>query len=405
MQKTKKFLSALLAVIMIVSVFSFSASAGVTELAPDAPENIAMKLEVEHEDGSAANSVIPGETVTVKIYVTARDPEARVYGGMFLIFFNSDIYTFVDGSRQWGVGGTTGGFIWNDALMAINDANNGVPYKNTVAKMTEEELAYGWNAAANIQVQNAAGTVNTNAPLIKANAAIPFLTFKLKVSDTVAPGTAAPIGIPVTAIAPLNTVRQNYTYIQTWTDADKTVTQNRARNFYVMDTIAELSVASATPTYSVEKAKSEVMFTGDKAHGTPDDLFTYRLTSKMTAADFTAINTNGNTITEVGFIAANASATDVDAAKAAVETGTALPTGWKTAKTDYISQANEASDAFFGCRIKNISHAAQDENITCAAYVAYTDADGATHYVWYAAPYEAAVSTGYNAAVSQWAQS
>lgn len=403
MQKTKKFLSALLAVVMIVSVFTFGASAGVTELDPSASENIAMKLEVEHEDGSAANSVSPGETVTVKVYVTAKDAEARVAGGMFLVFFNSDIYTFVEGSRQWGVGGTEGGFISNDALMAINGANDNA-YKNTVAQMSEEELAYGWNAAANIQVQNAAGTVNTNAPLIKANAAIPFLTFKLKVSDTVAPGTAAPIGIPVTAIAPLNTARQNYTYIQTWTATNKTLTQNKSRSLYAMDTIANLSVESAEATPVVAMSKSQVLFTGDKSTATPDDAFTYRLTSVVTADDLALMNTNGNSITALGFVAANASnAGTLAEAKAAVEAGTELPSGWKTASTTYISQADATANAYFGARIQNILHSSQLEDISVCAYVAYTNGD-VTSYIWYDAAVTAGVSTNYDAAVSAWAQ-
>lgn len=99
MQKLRKSLAAILAVVMLISVFAFGASAGVDPIDASATQNIAMKLEVEHADGSAATSVNPGETVTVNVYVTAKDAEARIYGGMFLIFWNSDIYTYVEGSR------------------------------------------------------------------------------------------------------------------------------------------------------------------------------------------------------------------------------------------------------------------------------------------------------------------
>lgn len=402
MQKTKKFLSELIAVVMIISVFTFGASAGVTDLDETATENIAMKLEVEHADGTVANTVSPGETITVKVYVTAKDVNARVYGGAFLCFFNDTIYEFVTGSRQWGVGGTTGGTIDNAALMSI--INSGNPYTLTTGAFTETEKAYGWNKAANIQVKNAPGTVNTNAPLIKNNAGTPFLTYQLKVLDNAVIGANASVGIPTTSIAPLNTTRANYTYIQTWTDSNVRVTQNKSKSLYVMDTIRDLTVASATPTptYKVEKAKSEALFTGDKSTGTPDDLFTYRLKSKVSAADLAAMTSNGNKIEALGFIAANKGTTGLDEAKAAVEAGTALPAGWETASTDYISQADASSEAFFGCRIQNISHAAQDTDITCAAYVAYSDGT-TTHYVWYAAPENAAVSSGYNAAVALWA--
>lgn len=69
---------------------------------------------------------------------------------------------------------------------------------------------------------------------------------------------------------------------------------------------------------AVAKYKTQVKFTGDKTTA-PDDLFQFRLTSVITAADFAAMNSNGNTIKSVGFIAANTGAADADAAKTAVE--------------------------------------------------------------------------------------
>lgn len=156
----------------------------------------------------------------------------------------------------------------------------------------------------------------------------------------------------------------------------------------------------SAPSYAVAKYKTQVKFTGDKTTA-PDDLFQFRLTSVITAADFAAMNSNGNTIKSVGFIAANTGAADAADAKAAVEKGTALPSAWKTASTDYVSQANASSDAYFGAIVKNISHASQATDIDCIAYVCYNDGT-ADHYVWYSAAVTAKVASRYDAAVAAW---
>lgn len=240
MQTIKKSISMLLAVVMLISVFAFSASAGVTPLDPSASQNIAMKVEVEHADGTPVTTVSAGEEITVKIYVTAKDPEARIAGGAIQLFWNSDVYDFV--SRTFGISS-----VDPETLYAVNNTQNS--YKNTVAKFTETEKSYGWNICGNFQVKNSAGTTNANASLIQANAANPFLTVVLKVKDSVADGVSAPIGVPETSIAPAN--RQNYTYIQTYTAASATITQNKAKNLYSLDTIYSVTTGSAAPTLAL----------------------------------------------------------------------------------------------------------------------------------------------------------
>ena len=154
----------------------------------------------------------------------------------------------------------------------------------------------------------------------------------------------------------------------------------------------------------VAKHKSQVRFTEE--NGDLADAFDYRLISVMTDADWDAyfVDADGNvTITAVGFVAANESdAAKLADAQAAVESGATLPEGWKTASTNYIQKADETSDAYFGCIIKGIKHSEQTEDIICSAYVAYTDADGQTGYVWYDEPIVAAVATNYDAAADAW---
>lgn len=397
MQKLRKSLSALLAVVMLISVFSFAASAGVDPIDSAATQNIAMKLEVEHADGTAATTVEPGETVTVNVYVTAKDAAARIYGGAIQFFWDSNVYTYVEGSRTWGLSS-----VDNAALYAVNNTQK--QYVNTVANMTPEEKAYGWNICGNFQVANAAGTVNTNASLIQAGSATPFISIKLKVSDTVADGTAASIGIPVTSIAPKNTTRMNYTYIQTWTDAATTVTQNKSKSLYIMDTIADLTVATPASGPAVAKSKAQVKMTPNSAT-TVEDAFSFRVTSVITDADWDAYFANSanpgatnNAIKRVGFVAyKGTTGFNLDTAKAVAQGNPAA--GYDVATTDYIQKANDTSDAFFGCRLE-ITSAATRSDVTYVAFVQYLDATGNTAYAFYDAEQQALLNTNYNNIVS-----
>lgn len=399
MQKLRKSLSALLAVVMLISVFSFAASAGVDPIDSAATQNIAMKLEVEHADGTAATTVEPGETVTVNVYVTAKDAAARIYGGAIQFFWDSNVYTYVEGSRTWGLSS-----VDNAALYAVNNTQN--QYVNTVANMTTEEKAYGWNICGNFQVANAAGTVNTNASLIQAGSATPFISIKLKVSDTVADGTAASIGIPVTSIAPKNTTRMNYTYIQTWTDAATTVTQNKSKSLYIMDTIADLTVATPASGPALAKSKAQVKMTPNSAT-TVEDAFSFRVTSVITDADWDAYFANSadsaattNAIKSVGFVAyKGTTGFNLDTAKAVAQ-GTPAA-GYDVATTDYIQKVDDASDAYFGCRL-DITSAATRSDVTYVAFVQYLDASGNTAYAFYEAEQQALLNTNYDTIVSNY---
>lgn len=173
---------------------------------------------------------------------------------------------------------------------------------------------------------------------------------------------------------------------------------NRGYTFIPLDTPRLL------PT--VAKYQTQVRFTGE--NGVVDDAFDFRLVSVISDADWDAffVNADGKcNITAVGFIAASESnAAAIAAAQAAVENGTQLPTGWKTASTNYIQKVDADSDAYFGCIIKGIKHSQQTENIVCNAYVAYTDENGKMVYAWYENAVTAAVFTGYDKALAAWLQ-
>lgn len=396
MQKLRKTLCAFLSVVMLISVFSIAVSAGVDPIDPAASQNIGIKLEVEHADGTEATTVNPGETVTVNVYVTAKQDDARIAGGMLFIFWDSNIYTYVEGSRTWGLSS-----IDPLALYEIN--NTSTPYKNTVSNFTEEEKAYGWNIAGNFQVSNSAGTNNTNASLIKENDANPFMSIQLKVSDSVLPGTSAPIGIPTTAIAPKNTTRMNYTYIQTWTDQSATVVHNKAKSYYVMDTIRDITVASDEPVVTgpaVTKTQAEVKMTLNADQTAVDYAaapFQFRVISSISEDDWnTYFNGDGSNIESVGFVAYKGDgAFDMETAKSVAMGGSAAD--YQAAKTDYIQKV-DGQPANFGARIDFTAR----ENVKDVTYIAFVQYD-TDQFAFYDTSFDADLNSNYDDIVSRYA--
>lgn len=369
----RKVLSVIMAVVMMISCFALMASAytyspsltaGEIKIIADADKTTVspgdvVKITMKIDPGSKTNLSALGNTI--------------VYNGDQLTPVGSKITEF----RTWE-GDFAESFANPNAAGNMN-FDTAKLYKN---QMTSEELAY-FNKGIMVL-----GSATSSAKRWNPKAGEAYMSFKMTVSDSVKPGDEIWVGVHEAG------------FLQG--SCSLAIDGKRQKNdvFDVTNSMVKLTVAGAEPSYSVAKYKTQVKFTGDKTTA-PDDLFQFRLTSVITAADFAAMNSNGNTIKSVGFIAANTGAADADAAKAAVEKGTALPSAWKAASTDYVSQANASSDAYFGAIVKNISHASQATDIDCIAYVCYNDGT-ADHYVWYSAAVTAKVASGYDAAVAAW---
>lgn len=369
----RKVLSVIMAVVMMISCFALMASAytyspsltaGEIKIIADADKTIVspgdvVKITMKIDPGSKTDLSAFGNTI--------------VYNGEQLTPVGSKITEF----RTWE-GDCAASFANPNASGNMN-FNTAKLFK---AQMTEEELAY-FNKGIMIL-----GSATSSALRWNPKAGEAYMSFKMTVSDSVKPGDEIWVGVHEAG------------FLQG--SCSLAIDGKRQKNdvFDVTNSMVKLTVAGAEPSYAVAKYKTQVKFTGDKTTA-PDDLFQFRLTSVITAADFAAMNSNGNTIKSVGFIAANTGAADAADAKAAVEKGTALPSAWKAASTDYVSQANASSDAYFGAIVKNISHASQATDIDCIAYVCYNDGT-ADHYVWYSAAVTAKVASGYDAAVAAW---
>ena len=369
----RKVLSVIMAVVMMISCFALMASA--YTYSPSLTTG-----EVKISATADKTTVSPGDTVKITMTI---DPGSKTD---WAAFGNTIVY---NGEQLTPVGSKITEFRTWEGDCAASFANpnaagnmNFDTAKMLKAQMTEEELAY-FNKGIMIL-----GSATSSAKRWAPKAGEAYLSFKMTVSDSVKPGDEIWVGA------------HNATFVRGTTYFALGSKRMANTEYDLTNSMVKLTVAGAEPSYSVAKYKTQVKFTGDKTTA-PDDLFQFRLTSVITAADFAAMNSKGNTIKSVGFIAANTGAADADAAKAAVEKGTALPSAWKAASTDYVSQANASSDAYFGAIVKNISHASQATDIDCIAYVCYNDGT-ADHYVWYSAAVTAKVASGYDAAVAAW---
>lgn len=386
LKTSKKVLSVVLALVLVLSTLTVCSFA--------AFDSSTQKLGFVLVPDKDITKVQNGDKVTFTLYLDVADFSQNVSVAKLMFLYDSSAYS-VDNSYT----------CLNDFAKFYKDgtasslASRSANWKKLIAGTTQDisafDKAYVWSGAADSNKDwDEDGTGNTA---------------KQGFSLTQEKGTRTPAELQFTFTVLDNTktldvmvcnnfaTKSTLQYFKTTDGATQTNLDQGEVNTELASAMVN-NPGVANP--AVAKYKTQVKFTGDKTTA-PDDLFQFRLTSVITAADFAAMNSNGNKIKSVGFIAANTGAADADAAKAAVEKGTALPSAWKAASTDYVSQADASSDAYFGAIVKNISHASQATDIDCIAYVCYNDGT-ADHYVWYSAAVTAKVASGYDAAVAAW---
>lgn len=386
LKTSKKVLSVVLALVLVLSTLTVCSFA--------AFDSSTQKLGFVLVPDKDITKVQNGDKVTFTLYLDVADFSQNVSVAKLMFLYDSSAYS-VDNSYT----------CLNDFAKFYKDgtasslASTSANWKKLIAGTTQDisafDKAYVWSGAADSNKDwDEDGTGNTA---------------KQGFSLTQEKGTRTPAELQFTFTVLDNTktldvmvcnnfaTKSTLQYFKTTDGATQTNLDQGEVNTELASAMVN-NPGVANP--AVAKYKTQVKFTGDKTTA-PDDLFQFRLTSVITAADFAAMNSNGNKIKSVGFIAANTGAADADAAKAAVEKGTALPSAWKAASTDYVSQADASSEAYFGAIVKNISHASQATDIDCIAYVCYNDGT-ADHYVWYSAAVTAKVASGYDAAVAAW---
>lgn len=393
MFKTKKFISVLLALAMVFSVFAISATAWTGDGTQE------LKFDVVADK----TTVNPGDTVSVecKLNLAEGGTWANTFGGFAISWMYNDAVltptTLVYGdivsnfSQQRPIG-----------KIVVATALNQVKSTSTA----EEQAAWdanGYNAICKIQAVKDAATEYGSQGYWEAVDGMTLFTVTFTVNDSVAPGTAVNFDM----ISGL--FNKNHIYLQAIDTTNRNKGTNKYGAQYYDASTASLALTVAggeTPATPVlTKTSAQVKMTPNSAT-TVEDAFQFRVVSKISDADWNTYFANTgvadattNAITSVGFVAYKGTeGFSLDTAKA-VAAGTAAD-GYSVATTDYI-QHTDGADAQFGCRLE-ITSAETRSDVTYVAFAQYVDASGAAQVVFYDAAYEALLATNYTGIVASY---
>ena len=380
MNRTKKVLSVLLAVVMLVSCMAVSVFA-----VPADGKEVAYRLVTDKEWYN------PGDTITFTLYVDVRDFDVAYGAGSFYFSYDSAYLAPEVTNRQF-----VGDMIYKPAGAVTSSAavHNGI--KNALAETGEDAL---YNASFVV-----AGIWDTDSGVPSADgfkftsADTPQITFQMKVSETAEVGSVGYLGMSQAAL--------NVTGRGAYLSYAGGRTRVPADSFDLSQAIAYFNIgepAAAGPV--VAKSRAQVKMT-PTSETTVADAFTFRVISTITDADWDAYFANtaagGDTsaIQRLGFVAYKGTeGFDMETAKAVAQ-GT--PTeGYDVAWTDYVQKTSDTADAYFGARLEITSEETRSD-VTYVGVVEYLNADGTTAYAFYDAAGEALLNTNYDTIVEDY---
>lgn len=376
---SKKVLSVVMAVIMLLSCCALAASA--YTYAPTQTTG-----EVVISATADKTTVNPGDEVTITMSIN------RGSKGELGAFGNTIVY---NGDQLTPVGTTPQTFrTWEGdcaASFANPNASGNMNYAVATqlkAQMTEEELAYFTKGIMIL------GSATSSALRWNPTDTEAYMSFKMTVSNDVQPGDEIWVGTPQAAFV------KGVSY---FAEGTKRMTNDV---YDLTNSMVKLTVAGGEAEAPVlTKTSAQVKMTPNSAT-TVEDAFQFRVVSKISDADWNTYFANTgvadattNAITSVGFVAYKGTeGFSLDTAKA-VAAGTAAD-GYSVATTDYI-QHTDGADAQFGCRLE-ITSAETRSDVTYVAFAQYVDASGAAQVVFYDAAYEALLATNYTGIVASY---
>ncbi|MGN0569980.1 MAG: hypothetical protein ACI4N4_05695 [Candidatus Fimenecus sp.] len=370
MKMTKKVLGILLALSMLVGVFSVMASA----LAPDSAVDLLISVDKA--------TYAPGDEIvlTLSEQVIAAVGNMTI-GGQYTIGYDSAVVKPYHGTsttlEDHGFSAIAPGYDSSMSTISFN-ANN-------VANgdyIDDSQAAYGWDETIMYAVATLGDEFDaTTTP-------VDLFSVKMKIADDAAPGTYT-IGFNAGAYINFTSYADDAINHGIW-GHDPSYPGVAANFTYGTCTF---TVASAAPTSILNPGKSQIRF--DKNDdGTYANKFAVRQLAVISGADFE--NTFGATpeaqkaaIAEVGYVFARTSTVakfDVDTAKALIENGTAaagytkLTVDYITTKADLVGEGNYG----FSCIVTDIPAADNGDGVYALAYIKGTD--GTFHYYPSAAP-------------------
>lgn len=390
MAKTKKVISIVLALVLMISTCAFSAFAWTGT----------DQQEIRLEAVADKTTVQPGDTIklSVKLYKNDAGTWQNALAGFNISwFYNSSLITpesveYGDIVKDFTQIRPVGKIV---AATAIKQAKE--------ASTSDEQAIYeanGYNTICKIQALKDANTTFGSQGYWESVDGMTLFTITLKVSDTAAAGST--IGFDMFS----GLFAKNHTYLQSVDTSNKKATNKYGAAYYdSSDASVTLTVGTPAPAGpAVTKAKSQVKMTATSATTVADE-FSFRVISKISDSDWDTYFKNtgvaGATtdyITAVGMVAyKGAAAFDADTAKKVVAGTPAAD--YSAASTDYISKVSDTADAEFGAIIK-ANHSTLKNDVTYMGFVQYVDASGNAQTIFYETAGTAALSTSYDTIVN-----
>lgn len=387
MAKTKKVISIVLALVLMISTCAFSAFAWTGT----------DQQEIKLEAVADKTTVQPGDTIKLSVKLYKNDAgtwENALAGFNISWFYNSSLITpesveYGDIVKDFTQIRPVGRIVAANAIKQAKEAS-------TASEQAIYE-ANGYNTICKIQALKDANTNFGSQGYWESVDGMTLFTITLKVSDTAVAGST--IGFDMFS----GLFAKNHTYLQSVDKSNKKATNKYGAAYYdSSDASVTFTVGTAGP--AVSKAKSQVKMTATSATTVADE-FSFRVISKISDSDWDTYFKNtgvaGATtdyITAVGMVAyKGAAAFDAETAKKVVA-GTPA-TDYSAAKTDYISKVSDTADAEFGAIIK-ANHSTLTNDVTYMGFVQYVDASGNAQTIFYETAGTAALSTNYDTIVN-----
>lgn len=392
MAKTKKVISVVLALVLMISTCAFSAFAWTGT----------GQQEIKLEAVADKTTVQPGDTIKLSVKLYKNDAgtwENALAGFNISWFYNSSLITPVsveygDIVKEFTQIRPVGRIVAANAIKQAKEAST-----------SSEQAIYeanGYNTICKIQALKDASTTFGSQGYWESVDGMTLFTITLKVSDTAAAGST--IGFDMFS----GLFAKNHTYLQSVDKSNKKATNKYGAAYYdSSDASVTFTVGTPAPAGPVvAKAKSQVKMTATSATTVADE-FSFRVISKISDSDWDTYFKNTGVagaktdyITAVGMVAyKGAAAFDADTAKKVVAGTPAAD--YSAATTDYISKVSDTADAEFGAIIK-ANHSTLKNDVTYMGFVQYVDASGNAQTIFYETAGTAALSTDYDNIVSKY---
>lgn len=339
----------------------------------------------------------PGDTVTVSVYFRFANDAAEIKSSYLTFGVNSAVFDNTDTANAT-ITTATACDVWESYWKTPTSSlwawcASGVTTRINKANTEVEKAKYDTYLRVSLAQDIDKVTDKTHGVVAgDLNNSQPLLTFKLKLRDGIAPGTAINIGMPSGAVtcAPAQTTVTLFT-----SPGSSTASKAQANTTYdVSEAVASASIAAAGPalTHAGRQVKMDVAG-GAVVSGTEQ----LRVVSSISNDDWnnyfantTVAAATTKKLLEVGIVATQG-AFDMTAAQDAAKLGKGVHGDYTVATTTYIQ--NTGSDYRFGARIEYQTNVF---DTTYVAFAKYLNAEGAEAYVFYDASYALAFATNYS---------